>query len=544
MTEAQRQEFTKIPDNINDWKFAKYYTLNDFDIFVINKQRRNYNRIGFALQLCCLRYPGWTLTNINGIPRTVISYVASQLNSDTGGLQFYGLWEKTRLEHLQKVRDIYGFRFFNEKDQHILKEYLMPRAMENDHTLRLIKISIEELREQKIILLGITTIERIVSEVSQRAETSIHDTINRSLTRKQKMQLEKLLDSADSASTTTLAYLREMPGQSSPGAFLNITEQLEIIRKLNFKIDFGKIHPNRIKQLSRLGSRYEPHSFRRFDKDKRYAILTVYLKDLEQQLIDLAVEIHDKQMNILLSKGRKQQEKIQKQNGKSLNEKIIHYIDIGTALIKSRNEELNPFETIESIMPWDKVVESIEAAKKLTRPGNYDYLDLLDRRYNQLRKYTPALLAHLKFSSSNTSMKPLIEALNLIHDLNKTGKRNVPEDTPFGFISNQWKKYVFDRDGSINQHYYEMAAFTELKNRIRFGDVAVESSRNYRNFDEYLLPENEWNVEEYVTGKLAVSTCFNEYIQERKQSIHVRLKWLSGNVKNLDFITRLFRKIV
>jgi len=101
----------------------------------------------------------------------------------------------------------------------------------------------------------------------------------------------------------------------------------------------------------------------------------------------LAVEIHDKQINILLSKGRRQQEEIHKQNARSLNEKIIHYVDIGTALIKSRNEGLNPFDTIESVMSWNKVVESVEDAQKLTRPQSYDYLDLLPNKYHHLRKY-------------------------------------------------------------------------------------------------------------------------------------------------------------
>ena len=124
LTEEQRQELTKIPDNVNDWRITKYYTLNDFDISVINKQRKDYNRIGFALQLCCLRYPGWTLTNIEEIPQSVILYIANQLDADTSDMQSYGLREKTRLEHLQKVRNIYGFRIFNETDQHALEEYL------------------------------------------------------------------------------------------------------------------------------------------------------------------------------------------------------------------------------------------------------------------------------------------------------------------------------------------------------------------------------------------------------------------------------------
>jgi hypothetical protein len=64
------------------------------------------------------------------------------------------------------------------------------------------------------------------------------------------------------------------------------------------------------------GSKYELFSLRRFEEKRIYAILALYLYELSQNLIDKAIEIHDRQVNVLLSKGRKKQEALQKQNGK------------------------------------------------------------------------------------------------------------------------------------------------------------------------------------------------------------------------------------
>lgn len=159
--------------------------------------------------------------------------------------------------------------------------------------------------------------------------------------------------------------------------------------------------------MARLGSRYDAFSFRSFkDSNKRYAILVAFLLTLGQDLIDQAIEIHDRQMLILQSRGRKQQEEIQKQNGKLINEKVVQFADIGSALIKAKEEGLNPFDILESVMPWEKIVESVEEAKRLARPMNYDYLDLLSTRFSYLRKYTPTLLKVLEFRSSNAS-RPL-----------------------------------------------------------------------------------------------------------------------------------------
>jgi hypothetical protein len=88
-----------------------------------------------------------------------------------------------------------------------------------------------------------------------------------------------------------------------------------------------------------------------------------YILDLSQDLVDQAFKIHDKKILTLHSKRRKQQEEIQKQNGKAVKEKVIHYADLGTAHIKAKNEGIDPFIMLEKVMPW----ESVEEAKKLSR---------------------------------------------------------------------------------------------------------------------------------------------------------------------------------
>lgn len=291
-----------------------------------------------------------------------------------------------------------------------------------------------------------------------------------------------------------------------------------------------------------MGARYEPHSFRRFNDQKRYAILVAYLLTLSQDLVDQAIEIHDRQMMILQSKGRKAQEEIQKQNGKSVNEKVIHYADIGSALIKAREKGLNPFEVLEKVMPWEKIVESIEEAKRLARPMDYDYLDLLSTRYSYLRKYTPTLLDSLEFRSTKAA-EPLLRSIDVLRDINKNGKRKVPEDAPLDFVPKRWQKHVYDDDGTINRQYYEMAALTELKNHIRSGDIWVVGSRLHKDFEEYLISKEEWRQAKEVSTRLAVKLSSEEYIAERTETLHHRLTWISNNLNTLEGISADKEKI-
>lgn len=536
LTPEQRLDFMTIPAGISEWELATYYTLSLHDLEVIKRRRRDYNRLGFAVQLCLFRFPGWTLSDVKEIPKSVLRFIANQIKVDPQEFQSYAGREQTKHEHMDEIRKEYGYKNFTVKEYRNISSSLLTHAMENENSMYLIKMAIEEMKNQKIILPAMSTIERLVWQTRHRAEQKIYRILSRSLSSLQKKQLILMTESTLDNGKTPLAWLKEIPGQSSPDAFLKVIERLEYVKKLELSIDYNDIHPNRLIQLSRLGARYEPHSFRRFNETKKFAILVAYLLNLSQDLIDQAIEIHDRQIMILQSKGRKAQEEMQRQNGKTINEKIIHFADIGAALIRARDEGLDPFTTLETVMPWEKIIASVEEAKQLSRPIDYDYLDLLEKRFFYLRKYTPTLLKSLEFQSTQ-SAKPLMEAIDIIKNMNESGKRKVPEGAPLGFVSNRWQKHVYDDDGSINRHYYEMAALTELRNHIRSGDVSVRGSKQHKDFDEYLIPKEEWLGTGLHHNRLAVSSSGEEYLTERMDSLRKRLQAMSDNVDELEGVS-------
>ncbi|ASK71415.1 hypothetical protein CF168_21290 (plasmid) [Shewanella bicestrii] len=76
-TERQRAALFDLPTD--ELSLLKFYTLGDDDLENIRQRRRPENRIGFALQLCALRYPGRALAPGEMIPREVLSFVGAQL---------------------------------------------------------------------------------------------------------------------------------------------------------------------------------------------------------------------------------------------------------------------------------------------------------------------------------------------------------------------------------------------------------------------------------------------------------------------------------
>jgi TnpA family transposase len=530
-TQEQRIEIKNLATE--EWELELYYTFSNYDMECINKHRRDYNKLGFAVQLCLLRYPGWTLSEIGEIPPKLLIYIAKQLDIDSEKFYLYGRRENTIWEHLKEIRKLYNYTNFTLINYRELLRFLVPNAMENNNINYLLNLTFQRLRQEKIIFPAITTIERAIWESRNLARNRIYKLLNKNLNNIQKMELDNLTKSVDGIDKTKLSWLRETSGQTSPDAFLKVIERLNYIRSFELNIDVNQIHPNQIKQLSKMGYRYEPHSFRRFKDLKRYAILVAFILELSKNLIDQAFEIHNKQIMSLQSKGRKQLDNIQKSKRKILNEKIIHYTYLGEALIKARENGDDPFIVLEKVLPWKNFLISVKEAKELSNSKNYDYLSLLENKFYHLRKYTPTLLEALEFSSLKENSS-LLEALTVIKDMNKDKKRKIPSNAPMDFINKRWRNYVINQSGTINRHYYELATLTELRNSIRSGDISIKGSRQYKDFDSFLFTPHEWRTMKSKGTRLAVSLNVEEYIIDRMMILNQKKAWLNQNIDYLE----------
>lgn len=124
------------------------------------------------------------------------------------------------------------------------------------------------------------------------------------LTSEQKKRIDALLLPTNNG-ISPLAWLKLLPSQPSPESFLKVVERFEYVKDIGLVVDTSKINSNRLRQLARLGSKYEPYAFRRFDEVRRYSILVAFMLEITQDLIDYAIEIHDRIMMNLQLKGKK-----------------------------------------------------------------------------------------------------------------------------------------------------------------------------------------------------------------------------------------------
>src|SRR6516165_8037252 len=82
LTEQQRNRLQTAHYSLPRREMVRYWLLSTDDIRRINEKRREHNRLGFAVQLCLLRYPGWPLKVGEKPPSNLLEFVAQQIDAD------------------------------------------------------------------------------------------------------------------------------------------------------------------------------------------------------------------------------------------------------------------------------------------------------------------------------------------------------------------------------------------------------------------------------------------------------------------------------
>lgn len=87
LTEPQLEALFALP--MAEAALIRHYTLSPEDLAAIARRRQPHNRLGFALQLCALRFPGRLIRPGELVPLEAVAFVAEQLDIDPAALAEY-----------------------------------------------------------------------------------------------------------------------------------------------------------------------------------------------------------------------------------------------------------------------------------------------------------------------------------------------------------------------------------------------------------------------------------------------------------------------
>jgi TnpA family transposase len=111
LSASERQNLLSLPGTSDE--LIRLYTFSERDLSIIGQHRGSAKRMGFAVQLCYLRFPGIVL----GVEETpfppLLRMVAAQLGEPMESWDDYSQRRETRREHLLELQSVFGFKSFN-----------------------------------------------------------------------------------------------------------------------------------------------------------------------------------------------------------------------------------------------------------------------------------------------------------------------------------------------------------------------------------------------------------------------------------------------
>ena len=155
-------------------QLVRHYTLSAADLAAIRRCRGDHNRLGHALMLCYLRYPGRPLKAGERPPRPLLLFIAEQIDVLPESIEDYLAAERNRRRHAAELQDRLGFRPFGTRPAADLAGWLLPHAIETDRLAHLAGLVVEECRRRRIVVPSPSALERLCVQARYQARAKFN----------------------------------------------------------------------------------------------------------------------------------------------------------------------------------------------------------------------------------------------------------------------------------------------------------------------------------------------------------------------------------
>ena len=192
LTPAQREQLLAFPTD--EAELIRLYSLSEIDQALLNAHRGIHNRLGVAVQMAYLRFPGRPIARDEAPYATLLAMVAAQIKAPVSAWSLYAERDQTRRMHAIDIIRWLGLTQLDASAHRSLAQWLLPIAMQSTQGPVLVQALIIEMRRRGIVLPPITTLERLCAEVHTRAQRRIFKLLTEPLHDTHCTELDALLD--------------------------------------------------------------------------------------------------------------------------------------------------------------------------------------------------------------------------------------------------------------------------------------------------------------------------------------------------------------
>ena len=306
------------------------------------------------------------------------------------------------------------------RDLEELEAWLVERALEHDAPKVLFRLARERLRTERLVFPAPDRIVRLVSSARGRAQERTYTLVEPLLSAERRV----------SSGSGRVLLARAL------GSIKSEVAKLAFLRQLGaHEWDLSDLNPNRRKFLAQVGRRSTSQTLQRMPDRRRYPILVVLLHETTLDLVDEIVDLFNRALKKADSSSRRELEAWRVATAQASNEKVRLFSRLGRLVLDPDipDEQLRR-RIFEEVASRELFAAAVEETEQLLRPRDGSYLDSVENRYGHLRKCAPLVLRVLDFKSLKTG-DPLIDAVEILRELNRKRRRRVPEDAGLEFAS-------------------------------------------------------------------------------------------------------------
>ena len=519
LSSEQRTRLFAIPSDPAE--MARHYVLGAEDLALIRTKRRSINRLGFAVQLCLLRYPGLGMGPAEQPPEAMIAFVANQLGVPSAVFADYAQRDQTRREHAVELQRYLSLRSFGLADWRACLRVGADAAWATDRGEPIVQAMLAHLRANGVLLPTAAVLERIGLAARARARKKTFETLAAGLSDSERDTLTGLLAVDPELRRSRFAWLRDYSESPAPSNIVALLDRLEYARGL--EIDparAGRIHAARLARLIDEGAIMTVQHIADLEPARRTAILTVQAASLETRLSDATLAMFEKYMGTLFSRARNRDERRFQATRRDVARALILFRRTIAALRHAKEAGEDGVAVVEREIGMKQLDGVLPVIGAVADVADQDILVTAAERYSVLRRFSPRFLAAFDFRS-NTPNDPVLAAVDLLRAMDRDGTRVLPKRPPSSFLPPQWRKLIF-ANGAADRRLYETAVLATLRERLRGSNIWVAGSRDYRAFEDYLLPA-EAGRDTGIDGE----TDPGRYIASRTAALRERLTFVA-----------------
>ncbi len=488
LSATQRERYGRYPESLSADELARYFHLDDDDREWITAKRRDSTRLGYALQLTTVRFLGTFLADPTAAPGAVLQTLSSQLGITDAACVLAYRESEQRWRHTTEIRVRYNYREFTDNGvQFRLGRWLCAMCWTGtDRPSALFDYANGWLVGHKVLLPGVTVLERFVAEVRSRMESRLWRLLVRGVTDAQRQRLDDLLKPAEGSRQSWLDRLRKGPVRVSAPALVLALQRIETVRGLGITLPGTHVPPSRIAALARFASTVKVSAVARLPEARRVATLVAFAHCLEANAQDDAIDLLDLLLRELFTKAEKEDRKVRQRTLKDLDLAASTLAEACRMLLDPGLPDGELRERVYTAIGRDELAQALDEVRGLVRPPNDVFYTELEARKATVTRFIPTLLRVIRFDA-NPAAQSLVQAMTWLHEQPK-------HDPPTAIVGKAWERHVVQADGRVNATAYTFCVLDKLRAAIRRRDVFVSPSWRYADPRAGLLAGAEWEA--------------------------------------------------